>query len=223
MKKKATYLFPIFLYFIFSFILSKIQNFWWDKKTFDDTFYFVLNGAILFEIIIILFWELKILDKNFLILKGVKKWHFLLAIMVGLVIFIFNLNSSHWFSLPITENTNTLDTILSYSNGHFVLEGYLLWNIFLGPIREEFFDRMLLMDTYFKNSPYYLDIILSAIVFGLRHLAAGWSSTSFIIYAIPGILYALVYRFTGKIYWSILIHILWNAYVFYDLLFLIFS
>ncbi|PCH13629.1 CAAX amino terminal protease self- immunity [Streptococcus parauberis] len=222
-KKFIIYLFPILIYLLSQIALNNVLPIWWNDKNFDDVFYTIVNLIIVLNVIIIYFWELKVINNQLLSLKGFKLQHLFLALLIGLTVFIFNLNSSKWFSLPITENTNTLDTILSYSNGRFVLNGFLIWNVLLGPIREELIDRMLLMDTYFKKSPYYLDVVVSAVVFSLQHLLAGWSGQAFMIYLIPGVLYALIYRFTGKIHWSILIHILWNGYVYYDLLCLVLS
>lgn len=77
---------------------------------------------------------------------------------------------------------------------------------------------MLLMETYFKASPYYLDVLISASVFAVSHILPGGNLQAFGIYAIPGALYALTYRLTRNIYWSIIIHVIWNGYVYVDLI-----
>ncbi|MFU2181044.1 lysostaphin resistance A-like protein [Streptococcus pluranimalium] len=152
------------------------------------------------NILIIYLKQKKFLDTNPFDFSGTKWWHFLITLGLGGIVLIFGLNSSRWFSLPVTTNTNSLNTLLAYSNGKLYLKVFLLSNVLLGPIREEFFHRMLLMETYFKASPYYLDVLISASMFAASHILPGGNFQTFGIYAIPGALYALTYRLTRNIY-----------------------
>lgn len=218
LKKLSIYLFPFLTYCVFHILLSQLQLAWWDRKQFDDSFYLMINAVLLMNILIIYLWQKNLLGTNPFDFSGTKWWHFLITLGLGGLVFIFGLNSSRWFSLPVTTNTNSLNTLLAYSNGKLYLEGFLLWNVLLGPIREEFFHRMLLMETYFKASPYYLDVLLSASVFAASHILPEGNFQAFWIYAIPGALYAITYRLTRNIYWPIVIHVIWNGYVYVDLI-----
>ncbi|MGT2832462.1 CPBP family intramembrane glutamic endopeptidase [Streptococcus halotolerans] len=218
LKKTSIYLFPVFIYIVFHNILAQIQLYWWKQRNFDDNFYLLVNAILLLNILIICLWQSTRFNSKPFRIFGAKWWYAPITFCLGSTIFIFDLTSSRLFSIPLTENTNSLNTILSYSNGNFFLQGFILWNVILGPIREEIFNRMLLMETYFKESPYYFDVLLSAIVFSASHVLPSGNFQAFWVYAIPGTLYALMYRFTRTIYCPILVHILWNGYVYWDLI-----
>lgn len=80
--------------------------------------------------------------------------------------------------------------------------------VFLPLFWEELIFRGVVMKTYFKNSPYFLDILVSAILFALFHHPTQW--TDFIPYALPAIPMALLYRRTNSIYYSFLFHLVYN-------------
>lgn len=218
MKKTSIYLFPLLIYLLFHRVLAQIQLAWWGQKNFDNTFYLLINIVLLLNSLIICLWQANILHFKPFHPSRIKWKHVPTILCLVGAIFYFNLNSSRWFSIPLTENTGSLSTILSYSNGSFYLQGFIIWNVILGPIREELFYRMLLMETYFKSSSYYLDVLLSAFAFAASHIIAAGDFQAFWIYAIPGALYALIYRFSKNIYFSTLAHILWNGFVYFDLI-----
>lgn len=84
---------------------------------------------------------------------------------------------------------------------------------FIGPLFEELFCRKMLMSIFFKDSKYYLDILFSASIFSLGHLfLVQFSIVHFFYYFIAGVLYGFLYRKTTSIYYSIVLHCIWNIY-----------
>ncbi|HGK3082590.1 TPA: lysostaphin resistance A-like protein [Streptococcus pneumoniae] len=91
--------------------------------------------------------------------------------------------------------------------------------------RQEFpyFLLGVLMTTFFKNSPWYGDVLLSAIIFGYIHINFALTPLAFFIYASGGLILALLYRMTKNLYYPILVHILINITAFWDVWLLLFS
>ena len=94
---------------------------------------------------------------------------------------------------------------------------------FIGPIAEELIYRGVLMTTFFKNSPWYGDVLLSAIIFGCIHINFALTPLAFFIYASGGLILALLYRMTKTLYYPIVVHILINITAFWNLWLLLFS
>ena len=83
--------------------------------------------------------------------------------------------------------------------------------VIIGPILEELIHRGYFMNTFFPQSKYYLDVILSALIFGLCHLILTHRDPiSLIIYSLGGLFYALVYRWTKNLRITILCHSFFN-------------
>ena len=71
------------------------------------------------------------------------------------------------------------------------------------------------MNTFFPQSKYYLDVILSALIFGLSHLILTHRDPiSLIIYSLGGLFYALVYRWTKNLTITILCHSFFNFLIY---------
>jgi len=79
--------------------------------------------------------------------------------------------------------------------------------VFLTPIVEELVFRGVLTNLFFKQE--WLKIGLSGLVFGSLHSSS--TLPSFMIYVTMGLILAMVYRFSGKIQDSIILHFLINA------------
>ncbi|BDZ30657.1 type II CAAX endopeptidase family protein [Lactiplantibacillus sp. WILCCON 0030] len=79
--------------------------------------------------------------------------------------------------------------------------------VFLTPIVEELVFRGVLTNLFFKQE--WLKIGLSGLVFGSLHSSS--TVPSFLIYVTMGLILALVYRLSGKIQDSIILHFLINA------------
>ena len=84
----------------------------------------------------------------------------------------------------------------------------------LGPILEELLYRGVLMTSFFEKSKYFLDCLLSAILFSFAHLLSyGFRLDLFEKYVVVGLILALLFRKTRSIYPSILVHMAWNIYL----------
>jgi len=79
--------------------------------------------------------------------------------------------------------------------------------VFITPIVEELVFRGVLTNLFFKQE--WLKIILSGVVFGSLHSSS--TLPSFMIYVTMGLILATVYRLSGKIQDSIILHFLINA------------
>lgn len=116
----------------------------------------------------------------------------------------------------LTDNKYICQDLLSvlYSNGQptflsTILKFSLI--VVVAPILEEIVFRRYFMNTFFPNSKYYLDVILSALIFGLSHLILTHRDPiSLIIYSLGGLFYALVYRWTKNLKITILCHSFFN-------------
>ena len=87
----------------------------------------------------------------------------------------------------------------------------LLWGGVLTLINEELFYRGILMTTYFNNSRYYLDILVSTICFASVHVIwSAWSWLDFVQYIPVGLSLGVTFRWTKSIYYPILLHVLVN-------------
>ena len=87
--------------------------------------------------------------------------------------------------------------------------------VIIGPILEELIHRGYFMNTFFPQSKYYLDVILSALIFGLSHLILTHRDPiSLIIYSLGGLFYALVYRWTKNLKITILCHSFFNFLIY---------
>ena len=93
----------------------------------------------------------------------------------------------------------------------------------IGPILEELVYRGALMTSFFEKSKFYLDCLLSAVIFSVAHLSSyGFSLEVFKNYAFLGLILAILFRKTRSIYPSILVHMAWNIYLSWHLIAFVF-
>ena len=93
----------------------------------------------------------------------------------------------------------------------------------VGPILEELVYRGVLMTSFFEKSKFYLDCLLSAVMFSVAHLFCyGVSLEVFKNYAFLGLILAILFRKTRSIYPSILVHMAWNIYLSWHLIAFVF-
>ena len=150
--------------------------------------------------------------------KGSKKLRFF-YLVVGLVTTYFLRQLVDEFQLHfhhLIDNKYIFQDFLSilYSNGQPTFLSTVLsfsLTVVVGPILEELIHRGYFMNTFFPNSKYYLDVILSALIFGLSHLILIHRDfISLIIYSFAGLFFALVYRWTKNLKITILCHSFFN-------------
>ena len=150
--------------------------------------------------------------------KGSKKSRFFYLVF-ALVATYFDRQLVDAFQLQFhhfIDNKYIFQDLLSalYSNGQptflsTVLKFSLI--VVVAPILEEIVLRGYFMNTFFPNSKYYLDVILSALIFGLSHLVFSHRDPiSLIIYSLGGLFFALVYRWTKNLKITILCHSFFN-------------
>ncbi|HGR2558454.1 TPA: lysostaphin resistance A-like protein [Streptococcus pneumoniae] len=162
-----------------------------------------------------------------LVFAGKKIFHFkwqLRYFIYLLLGYIISYMSDFLFSYFISLSSNQIslnETVEMMGRQEFPY--FLLIVCFIAPIAEELIYRGVLMTTFFKNSPWYGDVLLSAIIFGYIHINFALTPLAFFIYASGGLILALLYRMTKNLYYPILVHILINITVFWDVWLLLFS
>lgn len=78
-----------------------------------------------------------------------------------------------------------------------------------GPIFEDMIYRGLVMTALEKGKKWGLDVLGSAVLFGVSHISNhGWVLTDFVFYMGGGLIFAVLFRMTKSIYWPIG----WTAY-----------
>ena len=155
----------------------------------------------------------------FILEKQSWKWSRLFYLVISLVATYFVRQLLDTFQLQfhhLIDNKYIFQDLLSilYSNGQPTFLSTVLsfsLTVVVGPILEELIHRGYFMNTFFPQSKYYLDVILSALIFGLCHLILTHRDPiSFIIYSLGGLFYALVYRWTKNLKITILCHSFFN-------------
>ncbi|MDV8279039.1 CPBP family intramembrane metalloprotease [Streptococcus pneumoniae] len=166
-----------------------------------------------------------------LVFAGKKIFHFkwqlryFIYLLLGYIIsymsdFLFSYFISPFISPP-SNQISLNETIEMMGRQEFPY--FLLIVCFIAPIAEELIYRGVIMTTFFKNSPWYGDVLLSAIIFGYIHINFALTPLAFFIYASGGLILALLYRMTKNLYYPILVHILINITAFWDVWLLLFS
>ena len=162
-----------------------------------------------------------------LVFTGKKTFHFKwqLRYFIYLLLGYITLYMSDFllsYFIPSSSNQISLNGTIEMI-GRQELPYFLLMACFIGPISEELIYRGVLMTTFFKNSPWYGDVLLSAIIFGYIHVNFALTPLAFFIYASGGLILALLYRITKNVYYPILVHIFINITAFWNVWLLLFS
>lgn len=153
--------------------------------------YSLILTMVLVGSFLLLIWRLK--KKKMLFIFEKKSWNWS---------FVFYRNiHDEYFTVVLSNGQPTfLSTILS-----FVLL------VIIGPVFEETLDRGYFMNTFFPKSKYYLDVILSGLIFGISHLILSHRDPiSLLYYSLIGFFFALVYRSTDNLRLTILCHSFFN-------------
>ncbi len=162
-----------------------------------------------------------------LVFAGKKTFHFkwqlryFIYLLLGYIISYMSDFLLSYFILSSSNQISLNETIEMM--GRQELPYFLLIVCFIAPIAEELIYRGVLMTTFFKNSPWYGNVLLSAIIFGCIHINFALTPLAFFIYASGGLILALLYRMTKSLYYPIVLHILINITAFWDLWLLLFS
>lgn len=129
---------------------------------------------------------------------------FLLFVWANLTIYIF----------PRTQNGSTVVEVATNLTGISYFVTRILYTSIIAPVSEEVVCRGLLMTSLSKVKRYYLDVLVSAAIFGAMHvLQYGWITTDFIKYFGMGLIFCMMFRYTRSIYWAIALHASWNSFL----------
>ena len=162
-----------------------------------------------------------------LVFAGKKTFHFkwelryFIYLLLGYITLYMSDFLFSYFISPSSNQISLNETVEMM--GRQELPYFLLIVCFISPIAEELIYRSVLMTTFFKNSPWYGDILLSAIIFGCIHINFALTPLAFFIYASGCLVLALLYRMTKTLYYPIVVHILINITAFWNLWLLLFS
>ena len=117
-----------------------------------------------------------------------------------------------FFIFPPTQNEISYQLDLPTFTGATGFLMYFFYPVIAGPIFEEMIYRGLVMTALEKEKKWGLDVLGSAILFGILHISNhGWVLTDFFVYMGSGLIMAIFFRATKSIYWPIGLHIVNNA------------
>ena len=172
-------------------------------------------------VVLFVFW-LKKKEMLYIFKKSSKKSRFF-YLVVGLVATYFVRQLVDAFQIQfhhLIDNKYIFQDLLSilyYNRQPTFLSTVLSFSltVVVAPISEELIDRGYFMNTFFPQSKYYLDVILSALIFGLSHLVLSHRDPiSLIIYSFVGLFFALVYRWTKNLKITILCNSFFNFLIY---------
>ena len=187
-----------------------------------DGYSIFLTVEVIALLLLFIYW-LKKKKMLYIVENESWKWSTNLYLLVALVATYFDRQLVDAFQLQfhhLIDNKYIFQDLLSnlYSNGQPTFLSTVLsfsLTVVVGPILEELIHRGYFMNTFFPQSKYYLDVILSALIFGLCHLILTHRDPiSLIIYSFAGLFYALVYRWTKNLKITILCHSFFNFLIY---------
>lgn len=130
-------------------------------------------------------------------------WSYISFMIIQIVLNVLN----YWlFDEISTANNRSIDQLLNSNKIVFIV--MMISMIFLSPILEETIFRGIFINFFFKPNQFYLPIVLSGLIFSLFHQSD--TIISFFMYAILGSILAYLYKKTGNLKVSILLHFVNN-------------
>ena len=132
------------------------------------------------------------------------------SFLAFLALFIWNFVT--FFLFPPTQNGLAYQLAAPTFTGATAFLMYFFYPVIAGPIFEEMIYRGLVMTALEKGKKWGLDVLGSAILFGILHISNhGWGLADFFVYMGGGLIFAILFRATKSIYWPIGLHIINNA------------
>ena len=187
-----------------------------------DGYSIFLTVEVIALLLLFIYW-LKKKEMLFIFEKKAWTWSTIFPLVVSLVACYFVRQLVDAFQIQyhyLVDNKYIFQDLLSilYSNGQPTFLSTVLsfsLTVVVAPISEELIDRGYFMNTFFSQSKYYLDVILSALIFGISHLILTHRDPiSLIIYSFIGLFFALVYRWTKNLKITILCHSFFNFLIY---------
>lgn len=200
--------FPLIFYVIFFYFFPRLL-----KKVFityatnDFQKIIFLCAYFTFVFLLMVVYLNKREGKSFFKLSF-KRHYIEVIILLSLVNIILSAVLAHYLPLPMNQQLLN-NSRLGASESSLLVK--LLWGGVITLINEELFYRGILMTTYFNNSRYYLDILVSTVCFASIHVIwSAWSWLDFVQYIPAGLSLGVTFRWTKSIYYPILLHALVN-------------
>ena len=139
------------------------------------------------------------------------RWSYLFyCVLAFLLLFLWNRVTFSLF--PPTRNAISYQHYAPTFTGATAFLMFFLYPVVLAPIFEEIMYRGLVMTTVEKGKKWGLDVLGSATLFGVLHISNhGWVLTDFFVYMGGGLIFAVLFRATKSIYWTIGLHIVYNG------------
>ena len=176
----------------------------------DFTYYLsdmMLNFLVVLFALIVMIWSEKWQQIN----NRKFKRSYLFYSFLALLSFVA-WNFVTFFLFPPTRNEISYQHAAPTFTGATAFLMYFFYPVIAGPIFEEMIYRGLVMTALEKGKKWGLDVLGSAALFGILHISDyGWVLTDFFVYMGGGIIFALLFRATKSIYWTIGLHIVYNG------------
>ena len=139
------------------------------------------------------------------------RWSYLFyCVLAFLLLFLWNRVTFSLF--PPTRNAISYQHAAPTFTGATAFLMYFFYPVIAGPIFEDMIYRGLVMTALEKGKKWGLDVLGSAILFGILHISShGWVLTDFVFYMGGGLIFAVLFRMTKSIYWPIGLHIVYNG------------
>ena len=113
---------------------------------------------------------------------------------------------------PPTQNEISYQLATPNFTGATAFLMYFFYPVIAGPIFEEMIYRGLVMTALEKGKKWGLDVLGSAILFGILHISNhGWVLADFFVFMGGGLIFGVLFRMTKSIYWPIGLHIVYNG------------
>ena len=167
----------------------------------------MLHFLVVLFAFIIMIWSGKWQQINSRKFKGSYLFYSFLALLAFVA-----WNFVTFFLFPPTRNEISYQHAAPTFTGATAFLMYFFYPVIAGPIFEEMIYRGLVMTALEKGKKWGLDVLGSAILFGILHISNhGWVLTDFFVYMGGGLIFAVLFRVTKSIYWPIGLHIVYNG------------
>lgn len=217
-KKSIRYFFPMFLLYLYTDPVTYVTGWFngWNYRISEATWLFQdLLLVFLILLTLLVLWRLKQLDA----FRFRFRWYYLAYLVLGFLAIFAIQYGVIYFRLTFSVNQSVIQNTLSRSKGDF-LPYFLLMTCILAPCLEELICRAMSMQTYFNNSRYGLDLLVSASLFAFLHIyGVQFVWLDALGFFLGGLVFALLYRLTKCIYYPLMVHIAWNTFVSWHILY----
>ncbi|MCY7081427.1 CPBP family intramembrane glutamic endopeptidase [Streptococcus oralis] len=167
----------------------------------------ILHFLVVLLALIVMVWSGKWQKINSRKFKGSYLFYSFLALLAFVI-----WNFVTFYLFPPTKNEIAYQLDVPTFTGATAFLMYFFYPVIAGPIFEEMIYRGLVMTALEKGKKWGLDVLGSAALFGILHISShGWVLTDFVFYMGGGLIFAVLFRATNSIYWTIGLHIVYNG------------